>query len=91
MKKPRQFRRVAELIRTSRARKGLSQTDLSRTIGYRNGQFISNVERAMCSIPSSKINVLSEILDVHVDLFTTAMVEDYKETIEAAVTKKDVQ
>ena len=49
------FKNIAELIKTKRLQhpKGYSQSELSHLLGYKNGQFISNVERALCNIPFS--------------------------------------
>ena len=47
------FQNIAKLIRQKRLThpKGYSQSELSHLLGYKNGQFISNVERALCNIP----------------------------------------
>ncbi len=47
------FKNIAKLIRTKRLQhpKAYSQSELSHLLGYKNGQFISNVERALCNIP----------------------------------------
>ena len=49
----RNFSYVAKLIKDKRLShpERYSQTQLSKTLGYKNGQFISNLERGLCSIP----------------------------------------
>lgn len=60
------FEHIAKLIRSKRINhsKGYSQSELSNLLGYKNGQFISNVERALCNIPLKMLGKVSEILDI---------------------------
>ena len=41
------FDQMAKLIKKKRAEKKLSQGQLSFKLGYKNGQFISNVEKSI--------------------------------------------
>lgn len=78
---------IGRLIKESReiSNPTVSQSKLSSELGYRNGQFISNVERGICSIPLDKIGKVAEVLSVDVDVIKDALVEDYKSKIDDAV------
>lgn len=80
----RSFNHIATLIRTSRLNhpKGYSQSELSNLLGYKNGQFISNVERALCNIPFKMLNRVCEILDITEADLKQAILKDYEETID---------
>lgn len=76
----RSFPHMAKLIRSYRtkAESSISQSDLSESVGYKNGQFISNVERGLCSVPTKKASVLCETLGIPKDEFLGAITEDFK-------------
>jgi transcriptional regulator with XRE-family HTH domain len=77
------FRNIATLIKTKRLShpKGYSQSELSHLLGYKNGQFISNVERALCNIPLKMLKRVCDILDIHPDTLKEAILKDHEETL----------
>ena len=60
----RSFKSIARLIRAKRQNhpQEFSQSELSHLLGYKNGQFISNVERGLCNIPLKMLGKVCEIL-----------------------------
>ena len=79
----REFKNVAKLVRSSRINhpKEYSQAQLSHLLGYKNGQFVSNVERALCSIPLKMLLKLSKILDIPKDDLIGAIQKDNRQTV----------
>lgn len=77
------FKNIAQLIRTRRMNhpRGYSQSELSHLLGYKNGQFISNVERALCNIPLKMLKRVSEVLDITADELKGAILKDQEETL----------
>ncbi len=77
------FQNVAKLIRRKRLGhpKGYSQSELSQQLGYKNGQFISNVERALCNIPLKMLNRICEILGISHEEVKGAILKDHEETL----------
>lgn len=77
------FKHIAQLIRTKRMNhpKGYSQSELSHLLGYKNGQFISNVERALCNIPLKMLKKVSEVLDISADELKESILKDQEETL----------
>lgn len=77
------FKNIAHLIRTRRMNhpKGYSQSELSHLLGYKNGQFISNVERALCNIPLKMLRKVSEVLDIPAEELKGAILKDQEETL----------
>lgn len=77
------FKNIALLIRTKRLQhpKGYSQSELSHLLGYKNGQFISNVERALCNIPLKMLVRVSEVLDINPDELKQAILKDHEATL----------
>lgn len=74
----RTFENISKLVKSKRqlVPGGLSQNDLSVMLGYKNGQFISNVERGLCSIPYKNLKKLSEILNVPKEDLKAAILKD---------------
>jgi transcriptional regulator with XRE-family HTH domain len=56
-------RTIPEFIRRYRQDMGLSQADLARTLRYKSGQYISNVERGLKINPQGLCVKLSRQLD----------------------------
>ena len=81
----RNFNHIAALIKRKRLAhtKNLSQSDLSNLLGYKNGQFISNVERALCNIPFKMLPKVCDILEIPFDEIKNAMMRDHSETLDA--------
>ena len=77
------FKNIAQLIRTKRMNhpKGYSQSELSHLLGYKNGQFISNVERALCNIPLKMLRKVSEVLDIPSEDLKASILKDQEETL----------
>ena len=78
------FENIAKLIKTKRLGhpKGYSQSELSHLLGYKNGQFISNVERALCNIPLKMLGRVSEILDIDSEDIKQAILRDHDKTLD---------
>lgn len=79
------FHHIANLVRNARIKKDISQQKLSEILGYKNGQFVSNLERALCSLPLEKAEELSNALDLPIQHIKDALVEDYKSHLNAFV------
>ncbi len=83
----RSFDHIAKLIKEKRMShpKRYSQSDLSSLLGYKNGQFISNVERGLCSIPLKMLSKVSTILEIQENDLKSALVRDFEYTIDAHI------
>ena len=84
MSKQRSFQHIARLIKDRRLahHKGYSQAELSELLGYKNGQFISNVERGICAIPLKTLKKVGEVLEISKDELMKAMLNDYQTTLD---------
>jgi len=80
----RHFKHLAELVKKKRIAhpQKYSQAELSDLLGYKNGQFISNVERSLCHLPFKILPKVCEVLTISGDEVKDAMLQDYAETID---------
>lgn len=88
----RTFSHVATLLKSKRLahHKKYSQSELSKLLGYKNGQFISNIERGLCSVPLKNLKHLCDILDINKSELKQAMVSDYESTLDSYLAKAEV-
>jgi hypothetical protein len=79
----RSFKNIALLVRTKRINhsKSFSQSELSLLLGYKNGQFISNVERGLCCVPLKMMKRISEVLEIDSNELKTAILKDHEVTL----------
>ena len=81
--KKRSFKHIASLVKKYRKKNKIKvgQEELSQMLGYKNGQFISNVEREKCSVPLKTLSKLIEVLSIPESELIEAVVNDYRETV----------
>ncbi len=79
------FDHIAKLIKEKRKGhpQGYSQSELSSLLGYKNGQFISNVERGLCNIPLKMLVKVSHVLGISMEEIKTAVMSDHERTIDS--------
>ena len=91
MNKQKKFENVGKLVGELREASGLSQEALSKKLGYKNGQFISNIERGLSGLPVKKVCKLAQVLKVGTDPILKAMVADFKHEITIVTNGKGVK
>lgn len=64
-----------------RERRGLTQTDVARTLGYSTPQFISNVERGRCRFPIQKLSKLRKLYRMSVDQMVDLVAGEERENV----------
>lgn len=73
----RVFKTEARLLTRKRRDKKLTQTQLSKLLNFKNGQFISNIERGLCGLPNKSVMKTCEILDINIFEYKDAKKSDY--------------
>jgi len=81
-RKEKTFNHIARVVRVHREALGISQYHLSQDLGFKNGQFVSNVERGLCSILIRKVGLLVELLSIPYLDVEEAMIKDHRECIQ---------
>lgn len=85
------FPNIAYAICKARTEKKISQEILAREIGYNAGQFVSNIERGLCSMPVKKIDKAAGILEINPGVIEDAMIEDYAQQVRFRPTVAGIQ
>lgn len=52
-------KRLGKMLKVFRQQLDLSQKELATEMGYKNAQYISNIERGLCNVPDSYYTLLS--------------------------------
>jgi len=71
------FNNIALLTRVSRNKIGLSQMEAANRMGFKNGQFVSNIERGLCGIPEKRIYQFCSSLFISLDDVIDAILKDH--------------
>ncbi|MBY0416115.1 MAG: helix-turn-helix domain-containing protein [Bdellovibrionales bacterium] len=79
----RSFKHVADLVKNARLNhpRRYSQNEVSSLLGYKNGQFVSNVERGLCSVPLKKLDKLAITLNIPREELKAAILRDFEATL----------
>jgi transcriptional regulator with XRE-family HTH domain len=56
--------KLGTYLREKRATRGISQSDVAKKLGYTSAQFISNIERGLCSPPMSALRDLVDLYKI---------------------------
>jgi transcriptional regulator with XRE-family HTH domain len=70
-----------EYIRDLRIKRGVSQTELAKIMGFKNAQFISNWERGLAGVPVKHIFTLAKAFDLSWETLMRAYLEDMRRQI----------
>ena len=68
--------RLAEYLTKKRLQAGLTQTDVSKVLGYASSQFISNWERGLSAPPLDVIKKVAKLYGVSPDDLFEVFLED---------------
>jgi transcriptional regulator with XRE-family HTH domain len=79
------FNFIAELVKEARLihPSRISQAELSKKLGYKNGQFVSNIERGLCSVPPKVLIKLIETLDLDPKVVKNALLNDLEARLDS--------
>ena len=69
------------LLKQSRKIREISQLDVAKYMGYSSPQFVSNVERGLALLSPTSFRKYSTILEVPVERFVDAYVQDVREAV----------
>lgn len=68
---------IGTLLKSKRIAKNVTQKELSDLCGYKNAQYISNMERGKCSVNLKALKKCMKKLDIKSEAVHGALVLDY--------------
>jgi len=78
--KDRSGNKLGEYIREKRLAAGLTQTDVSKELGYKTAQFVSNWERGTSEAPFETLRIVAQIYSIPLE-------EMFEVTLKATIEK----
>lgn len=83
---------LSSFLKEKREERRFTQAELSKYLGYKNGQFISNVERQICTIPVEKLPDLAVLLKVELEVIVEIYIKDFvmsfREALDSEILKR---
>lgn len=79
---------LGQLLKESRVKAGLSQKDVSNTLGYSTSQFISNWERGVSQPPIAVVKKLGVVYKMNPEVILESIIQDTVSTVKKEITEK---
>lgn len=84
----KKFQILGTMVRKQRLAKGLSQHEVATKLGYGSAQFVSNVERGMCSFPLTNMRKLGKVIDLDLKQVSEILVSEYTKEVQGTLLGK---
>lgn len=81
------YQSINDFVKSKRIEKNKTQADVSKALGLDTTQFVSNIERGLTNIPTSRYKQLAEFLGFDVNKLIEMNVQEYRRAL--AVEVKD--
>ncbi|HWY36095.1 MAG TPA: helix-turn-helix transcriptional regulator [Nitrosopumilaceae archaeon] len=81
----KEFKNFGDFCLLARKQKGMSQKTLAEKLSWGSGQFVSNIERGICSYPLNKFKLLARTLKIDLRQLTDVYAGDEIRRIEKEV------
>lgn len=78
MRKTKDFKILGDYLKSARVKNNLSQSDVSRHLGYSSPQFISDIERGIATIPIKKLKLIMQLYQITPDQILDILIEQQK-------------
>lgn len=78
---------LGDYFKAKRLHVGLSQSEVSRALGYTTPQFVSNFERGLCAPALAKMPVLLKLYKISASELTDVLTAHYRELVRFALSK----
>lgn len=82
---PRRYTNLGGYLQKMRMKSGLTQREVSQTLGYSSAQFISNFERGIAVPPLKKLKVLMKMYDMPAETVMGLILDAEREILVSAL------
>lgn len=82
---------IGMIVREYRQKKGMTQLDLSKILGYETTQFVSLFERGLSKIPFATLGQLVIILGIPEKKIMETLVKGYEQNLKQEIIEGKVQ
>jgi len=79
------FHKIGKFLKEKRLSAGLTQLEVAEALNYSTAQFISNMERGLCSLPLEKLSKLVKLYHISPKALVRVLMNQQKELIESHI------
>lgn len=85
MNKAPSQKRIGQFLKTHRVKSGLTQSDVAQRLGYTSPQFISNIERGLCSAPVKHLKDFAKMYNLDSEELIQLLLTEHETMLRVAL------
>jgi transcriptional regulator with XRE-family HTH domain len=78
-------KRIGTFLKQHRVKAGLTQSDVAQKLGYTSPQFISNIERGLCSAPVKHLKDFAKMYNVNTEELIQLLLTEHESVLRSAL------
>ncbi len=78
---------LGDFLKLKRMDKGLTQGEVAQKLGYSTPQFISNIERGLCSPPLKNLKTLIKLYGIHHEEVIELILQEQEKILRKALSQ----
>lgn len=78
-------KRIGSFLKHHRVKVGLTQSDVAEKLGYTSPQFISNIERGLCSAPVKHLKDLATMYSLNTEELIELLLSEHENLLRHAL------
>ena len=86
MKSQSQHSIVGRYLKEQRVKSSLTQSQVAESLGYTSPQFISNIERGLCSAPAKHLRGFLKLYNIQLDDLISVILKQEEENLRRTLT-----
>lgn len=85
MNKAPSQKRIGQFLKQHRVKVGLTQSDVAQKLGYTSPQFISNIERGLCSAPVKHLKDFAKMYNLDTEELIRLLLAEHESQLRGAL------
>ena len=82
---------VGRYLREQRVKSSLTQSQVAESLGYTSPQFISNIERGLCSAPAKHLRGFLKLYHIELDELVSVILKQEEENLRRALAESPAE
>jgi transcriptional regulator with XRE-family HTH domain len=78
-------KRIGSFLKQHRVKAGLTQSDVAQKLGYTSPQFISNIERGLCSAPVKHLKDFAKMYNLDTEELIQLLLTEHESILRTAL------
>jgi len=90
MNKAPSQKRIGKFLKQHRVKVGLTQSDVAQRLGYTSPQFISNIERGLCSAPIKHLKDFASMYNLDSEELIGLLLSEHESLLRVALSDRSL-